>query len=137
MNNHKETIQLPFDLKNNNAGQGNRWFKSDKIRKEFESELRKRHLTRSPFLFPVKLTVTRVLGKRQQLFDSDSIGRGNFKQMLDALVACGWFSDDRPKFITIVDYRQDACRRSSGPFVEIEIEQDGEFFTPPKHPEII
>ena len=130
--NYQETIQLPFELKNKNDGQGHHWGATAAARKKFEKDLFKLRMIRSPFLFPVKLTITRGLGKGQKLWDNDSIGRGNAKQLIDALVASGWFCDDSPKYITDVDYRQDECRRSSGPFIEVTIEQSGESFKPAK-----
>lgn len=129
MNDYQETFQLPFELTNGNDGQGKRWFNSAKIRKGFEADLRKLRMTRSPFLFPVTVHVVRVLGKGQRLWDTSSIGRGNWKQIEDALVSCGWFHDDSPKFITMTTFDQDECRRSSGPFIEVTIKQDGQFKT--------
>ena len=130
MNNYQETFKLPFVLTNGNDGRGSKWFSSAKARKGFEDKLRTLRLIRSPFLFPVKVHVVRVLGKRQRLWDTSSIGRGNYKELEDALVACGWFYDDSPKYITQTTFDQDTCRKSSGPFIEITITQDGQF---PKH----
>ena len=127
MSNYTETVKLPFELTNGNDGRGSRYFSSAKIRKESEATLRKLRMVRTPFLFPVKVHVVRVLGKGQRLWDTSSIGRGNWKEIEDALVACGWFSDDSPKFITMTTFDQDECRRSQGPFVEVTITQDGVF----------
>jgi len=122
---YRETVLLPFELSNGNDGRGSKWFSSAKIRKSFEDSLRKLRMVRSPLLFPVRVTVTRILGKGQRLWDSSSIGRGSWKELEDALVVCGWFYDDSPKYITTTDFRQDDCRRSTGPAVELEIVQDG------------
>lgn len=121
-----ELITLPFELTNGNDGRGNKWFSSAKLRKQFEAKLRAMGMTRTPFPFPVRITVTRVLGKGQREWDSSSVGRGNWKEIEDALVACGWFTDDSPRYITQTDFRQDPCLRSQGPFIEILIEKDGE-----------
>ena len=110
MSNYQETFTLPFELTNGNDGRGSKWFNSAKLRKKFEEDLRKLRMIRSPYLFPVKVHVVRVLGKGQRLWDSSSIGRGNYKELEDALVACGWFSDDSPKFITQTTFAQDECR---------------------------
>ena len=128
-------ITLPFELTNGNDGRGNKWFNSAKIRKKFEDRLRSLRMTSTPFLYPVRLTVTRVLGKGQRLWDTSSIGRGNWKEIEDALVAVGWFVDDSPRYITQTDFRQDECRRSQGPIIEVEIEQDGRPFGAAKHEE--
>ena len=130
--NYKETIQIPFEMTNGNDGRGSKWFSSAKLRKQFEADLRKLRMVRSPFLFPVDVHVVRVLGKNQRLWDTASIGRGNYKEIEDALVACGWFFDDSPKFITMTTFDQDPCRKSSGPFIEITIAQSGESFVTPK-----
>lgn len=128
MNNYQETFVLPFELTNNNDGRGKKWFSSAGERKKIERALRLRMMTRTPFPFPVRVLVVRVLGKGQRLWDSSSIGRGNWKEIEDALVACGWFHDDSPKYITHTNYDQDECRRSSGPFIEVTITQDGDRF---------
>ena len=125
--NYQETFKLPFELTNGNDGRGSKWFSSAKLRKKFEDDLRNLRMVRSPFLFPVKVHVVRVLGKGQREWDSSSILRGNYKEIEDALVACGWFHDDSPKFITETTASQDISRRSSGPFIELTITQDGEF----------
>lgn len=128
MSDYTETFQLPFELTNGNDGRGSKWFSSAKIRKEFEKTMRARYLMRSPFMFPVKVQVVRVLKKGQRLWDTSSIGRGNWKEIEDALVACGWFTDDSPKYITETTFDQDASRKSQGPFIEVTIKQSGEFF---------
>lgn len=127
MSNYQETFKLPFVLTNGNDGRGSKWFSSAQVRKRFEDKLRMLRLIRSPFMFPVKVHVVRVLGRGHRLWDTSSIGRGNYKEIEDALVACGWFYDDSAKYITQTTFDQDPCRRSSGPFVEITITQDGEF----------
>jgi hypothetical protein len=114
-------IILPFELTNGNDGRGNKWFNSAKVRKKFERHLRATGMTRRPFGVPVDITVTRILGKGQRLWDSSSVGRGNWKEIEDALVACGWFRDDGPRWITSTTYRQDATRRADGPAVRVEI----------------
>lgn len=116
------TITLPFELTNGNDGRGSKWFSSAKIRTKFEKTLRQMGLTREPFDRPVTVTVTRILGPRQSLWDSSSIGRGNWKEIEDALVACGWFADDGPKYIHRTTFDQDATRRGDGPAVMVQIE---------------
>lgn len=114
-------VELPFKLINNNDGQGKSWFRSSNQRKKAERLLRYRKLTRKPFRFPVRLVVTRILGPREKLWDYSNIGRGNWKQLEDALVKCGWFHDDSPKWITHVDFEQDDSQRSNGPAVKIQV----------------
>lgn len=128
MKEFEETFTLPFELTNGNDGRGSKWFSSAKLRKKFEREIRARGLCRVPFPFPVKIEVIRVMGKNQREWDSSSVLRGNWKEIEDALVACGWFTDDSPKFITSTLGRQDGSRRGAGPFIEIKITQDGRPF---------
>jgi len=112
---------LPFELTNGNDGRGSKWFSSAKLRKEFEKNLRLLGYERKPFVAPVLVAVTRILGQGQRLWDSSSIGRGNYKELEDALVAIGWFHDDSPKWITETRFYQDASRRDQGAAIEIQI----------------
>jgi len=112
---------LPFELTNGNDGRGSKWFSSAKLRKEFEKNLRLLGYERKPFATPVHVAVTRILGQGQRLWDSSSIGRGNYKELEDALVAIGWFHDDSPKWITETRFFQDASRRDQGSAIEIQI----------------
>jgi hypothetical protein len=112
---------LPFELTNGNDGRGSKWFSSAKLRKNFEKNLRLLGYERKPFAMPVLVTVTRILGQGQRLWDSSSIGRGNYKELEDALVAIGWFHDDSPKWITETRFYQDASRRDLGSSIEIQI----------------
>ena len=100
------TITLPFELTNGNDGRGSKWFSSARLRKQYEADLRLLGMRREPFDHPCKVEVTRVLGKGQRLWDSSSIGRGNWKEIEDALVACGWFHDDGPRWITETTFKQ-------------------------------
>ena len=116
------TLALPFELTNGNDGRGGKWFSSAKARKRIEADLRVLGLVPSaPFAVPVSVHVVRILGPGQRLWDSSSIGRGNWKEIEDALVAVGWFVDDSPQYITATTFDQDASRRSVGPMVEVTI----------------
>jgi len=114
-------IILPFELTNGNDGRGSKWFRSSTIRKRVEGDLRKMGLVRDPFNFPVHVTVTRILGKGMRLWDTSSVGRGNWKEIEDALVACGWFRDDSPRWILSTRFAQDDTRRTDGPAVRVQI----------------
>ena len=113
--------QLPIELTNGNDGRGNRWFSSAKVRDQVERQLRLLGHVRTPFEMPVIVRVTRVLGKRQQLWDASSIGRGNWEEIEDALVVLGWFVDDGPKYITEVQWRQVAPKERKSPSVIVEV----------------
>lgn len=114
-------VVLGIELTNGNDGRGSKWFSSAKIRKQVESMLRAEGFEREPFDGPVIVHVTRILGKGQRLWDSSSIGRGNWKEIEDALVAIGWFHDDSPKWIQETRFFQDAGQRDSGPATHVTI----------------
>ncbi len=112
-------VILPFALTNSNDGQGHAWYRTKDARRRFERDLVVLGHRRQPFDFPVCIEVTRVLGKGQRLWDISSVGRGNWKQLEDALVACGWFHDDGPAWISHIGFSQDASNRKVGPAVRI------------------
>jgi len=114
-------IILPFKLTNGNSGRGNAWFMSAAFRNKAEKKLRQIGFVRHPFPCRVTVTVTRILGKGERLWDSSSVLRGNYKELEDALVACGWFIDDSMEHIALTIGKQDATRRKDGPSVELEI----------------
>ena len=118
----RETIKL--NLTNGNDGQGRAWYRTASTRKAIEQQLKVQDLKRDPFDFPVKITLTRILGPNQRLWDADSVLRGNAKQLIDSLVAVGWFHDDSMKYITQVIGAQDATQRENGPAVLIEVFAD-------------
>jgi len=115
---------LPIELTNGNDGRGNDWFVSNSRRKKYEKIIRQLGYVREPFDFAVIVTVVRILGPRQKLWDSSSVGRGNWKEIEDSLVACGWFHDDSIKYIVNTFFYQDENRRKEGPAVEIIVETD-------------
>lgn len=111
-------ITLPIELTNGNDGRGSRWFRSSIDRKKIETLLRARGLTAKPFDFAVNVVVTRLIPKGGRAWDTSSIGRGNWKEIEDALVACGWFHDDGPKWITETRFFQ---RKSENGKAAIEV----------------
>ena len=115
------TIFLPIKLTNGNTGRGNAWYKSAAFRDKIEKKLRYLGFARQPFPCRVSVTVTRILGKGERLWDSSSVLRGNWKELEDALVSLGWFVDDSTKYIATTDGRQDDTRRDIGPGIELTI----------------
>ena len=113
------TVDLPIELTNGNDGRGSKWFSSAKLRKQYAVVLRS--VPQHKFDCPTTNIVTRVLGKNQRLWDSSSIGRGNWKEIEDSLVELGWWVDDSPKYIVQTDFRQDATMRDKGPFTRLEV----------------
>lgn len=112
--------ELPIELTNSNNGQTKNWYLTANDRKRFEKTIRERKLERTPFETPVILRVTRLMGKRQRLWDVSSVFRGNWKQIEDSLVACGWFTDDSPAYITDIRQRQVKDGRAK-PAILIEV----------------
>lgn len=116
------SVTLDIELTNNNKGQGHKWFSSAKERTRLERVLLDFCGKRKPFKFPVRLRMTRILGPKQRLWDATNFWRGNTKQLVDAMVATGWFKDDNLKWIhEPVEGVQDPSRRDIGPAVKIEI----------------
>lgn len=115
-------LVLPIELTNGNDGRTKHFGQAAARRRRFEATVRLLHDHPKPVATPVRITVTRVLGRGQRLWDADSVGRGNAKELIDAIVAVGFLPDDGPRHVTAVDYRQDATRRGDGPSTEITIE---------------
>lgn len=116
------TIVLPIELTNGNDGRTKHFWQAAARRKQYEATIRLLHARPKPIPTPVTITVTRVLGKGQRLFDADSLGRGNAKELIDAIVAAGFLPDDGPRHVREVTYRQDTTRRRDGPSTEITIQ---------------
>lgn len=114
-------VLLPFELTNGNSGQSKHWAQAHRQRKRFREALGLILRRRVPFNSPVILEITRKLGPGQRMWDEDSIGRGNAKQLIDTLVSRGWFHDDSAKWICRCDYRQDATDREHGPAIRVRV----------------
>ena len=112
-------LPLPIELTNSNDGRGNHWGRTASRRQKYERLIRQLICPLRPFSEPVRIEVVRVLGKRQSLWDYSSCGRGNWKEIEDALVAVGLLKDDGPKHVTGVEFLQDASRRSDGPSIDV------------------
>jgi len=126
MSSHETTLRLPLELTNGNDGRTQKYFQSAKARKDFEAYLKAMGHTKRPYGFPVRLVLTRILGKGQRAWDNDSGLRGNAKELLDSLTACGWWHDDSPRWITAVDFRQDSTQRASGPAIVIDVYRESD-----------
>jgi len=116
------TLEIPIPLTNNNDGQSRHWSKANQHKQTFAKTLAIMRMKATPPERKQRVTITRILGKGQSLWDADSVLRGNAKQLLDSLVDAGYFVDDSPKYITEVFGKQDATRREDGPAIRVEIE---------------
>ena len=134
-------IEVPMKLKNNNQGQGRHWSGSHKERRIASEAVAQAICWPHPATEsdkPVKLSewisqqkkgrdgklglvVNRVLGKRERLWDADSVLRGNYKQIQDALIEAGLAEDDSPKYIDWVLGMQISEWRDQGPKVVIDV----------------
>jgi hypothetical protein len=112
---------LPFRLTNANVGRTKQFGASERERKSLEVRLRGAGLVRQPFSQPVTLRLTRILGMRERYWDSDSGLRGNSKELIDSLVACGWFHDDGMDWILETRFAQDKTQRENGPAILVEV----------------
>lgn len=119
----KRSVVLPIELTNNNQHQSRHWSAAAKRREKYQQTMLAMGLLlpEAPD-YPQKVTITRILGRKQSFYDADSLGRGNSKEIIDTLTAMRWWKDDGPKWITQVDFRQDASRRSEGPATMVEVE---------------
>ena len=117
------TLWLPVPLSNNNTGQSRHWSAANKQKHIFANMLRQLRLKATPPPYKQRVTVTRILGKGERLWDADSVLRGNAKQLLDAMVDAGYFIDDSPKHVAEVFGKQDASQRKDGPAIRVEIEK--------------
>jgi hypothetical protein len=115
------TIELPIELTNNNTGRTQHFGRSASQRKKYERIIRAKFGQQVPFSSKVEIVVQRVLAARQRLWDFSSVLRGNWKEIEDALVACGFVHDDGPQYVGLCIGDQDAETRltSEGGFVRI------------------
>jgi hypothetical protein len=113
-------LTLPVPLKNNNTGQSRHWSASHKDKETYAKALLIYRKPKTPD-YKQKVTITRVLGKGERLWDADSVLRGSAKQLIDALTDRGYFKDDGPSYLTEAFGRQDDTQRKNGPAIEVEI----------------
>lgn len=118
-------LTLPIELTNGNDGRTKHFGQAAKRRRKYETIIRTIAAAvpvTTTVKTPVKLVITRILGRGQRLMDADSLGRGNAKEIVDAIVAAGFLPDDGPRHVVACEYRQDASQRARGPAVVVEIE---------------
>lgn len=116
------TLVLPVELDNGNSGRSKHWAAAHRSRRAIGATVSLFSPRNTLVRTPVRIHVTRVLGKGQRLMDADSLLRGNFKEILDSIVATGLIPDDGPKFVQEVTASQDATRRAEGPMTVVVIE---------------
>ena len=112
-------VTLPIVLTNNNTGRTQHFGRSANQRKKYERIIRGLFGQQKPFDVPVQIVVIRVLGKNQRLWDYSSVLRGNWKEIEDALVACGFLHDDGPDYVKLVIGVQETQERDRGPCVDV------------------
>lgn len=71
---------------------------------------------------PVKITVTRVLGPKDRLFDRGNLEGGSVKQLVDALVRLGWMANDCPNHLVELVCLQDPDNRDQ-PGARVRLEE--------------
>jgi hypothetical protein len=112
-------ITLPIELTNNNAGRTQHFGRSASQRRKYERIIRAEFGQQRPFDVPVQIVVIRVLGKKQRVWDYSSVLRGNWKEIEDAIVACGFLHDDGPDYVKLVIGVQETLERERGPCVDV------------------
>lgn len=115
------SVTIPLKMSNSNTGRGHAWYAKAAEREDIEKMLRSLQLARSPFGCRVELHLTRILGKGERLWDADSGLRGNAKELIDSMVAVGWFYGDSPKWIKEVRFFQDDSQRKNGSTILVEV----------------
>jgi len=101
-----EWFKLDWPLSNRNIGRGHGFRSTHNERQRLETLVDQIALPSGAPYRDVVLVVCRVLGPREKLWDPDSVGRGNAKELIDAMAACGWIEDDGPKHVRHVAYLQ-------------------------------
>lgn len=112
-------ITLPIKLTNYNDGQTRHFGMAASQRKKYEKIIQAKFGKQKPFNIPVQIVVVRILGKGQRLWDYSSVLRGNWKQIEDSLVACGFLHDDGPEYVRLVVGIQDASDRTRESCTEV------------------
>lgn len=114
-----ERFWLPIPLTNGNDGRTKHFGASAAKRKKYGKGLGFVFKGRRPYSVPVRVTVVRILGPREHLWDSSSGLRGNYKEVEDALVEAGLFHNDSPSWILETRFFQDGDQRTKGPAIEL------------------
>ncbi len=114
---------LPIRLESKNISRRRHWAANHKKKQEFINAFWALGLTpRAPAPnCKQHLTITRVLGKREKLWDTSNGLGGSCSELIDSMKYCGFFVDDSDKYLT-VEFKQDDTRRHEGPATEILLE---------------
>ena len=116
------SVLLPIDLPRANdlLRRSGHW-KRSKFKEACGWELTAKRLRfDEPPEMPVRLTLTRILGKGQRLYDADNLVAST-KGLIDAMKEANWFKDDSPAYLKL-RWKQDTTRRELGPAVLVEVE---------------
>ena len=112
-------LLLPINLTNDNGGRSAHWSRAASRKKRYAAVVPR---AERRFEVPVEISICRVLGPRQKLWDADSVGRGSVKELIDTLVDAGYLHDDGPRWVRAVQYRQQVDREK-GPAVVVEFRE--------------
>ena len=111
---------LPISLRNQNSTAGKQWQSLGRYRKRLHDSLWLEYRRDEPFDFPVALAICRRIGVGQRVWDNDAVAIAS-KQLIDCLVALGWFVDDSDQWVKVVAYYQDRDNRHLGPAVIVTV----------------
>lgn len=115
-------IVLDIELVNGNEGRGGDWYESNNRKRKLLKIFRAKELVFRPLDYPVKVRLTRLIGKGQRYWDSMSVLSGSAKELFDAMVECDWFVNDDHNWIKLTVSHQE-LRRDKPPGFRLEIFQ--------------
>ena len=116
------TLELPIQLLSKNARDKLHYRARHKLRREYGAVIELIYPRREePPRVKQRVTVTRVLGPRERLFDGQNVGAGSAVELIDALTAAGFWVDDAPRWLETA-FKQGDRPGVKGPAVVIEIE---------------
>lgn len=115
------TLILPIQLLSKNARDKLHYRARHKLRQDYQDIIRIKYPRRGePPRVKQHATVTRIMGRRERLFDQQNIGAGSAVELIDALTAAGYWVDDAPRWLETA-FRQNNSPTVTGPAVMVEI----------------
>ncbi len=116
------TLELPIQLLSKNARDKLHYRARHKLRRDYGAVIELTYPRREePPRVKQRVTVTRVLGSRERLFDEQNVGAGSAVELIDALTAAGFWVDDAPRWLETA-FKQGDHLGVKGPAVVVEIE---------------
>ena len=116
------TLELPIQLLSKNARDKLHYRARHKLRRDYQAIIELTYPRRGePPRVKQRVTVTRVLGPQERLFDGQNVGAGSAVELIDALTAAGFWVDDAPRWLETA-FEQGDHPGVKGPAVVVGIE---------------